>query len=57
MNAPVWLSLPDAARRAGIGWRRLLGLIRSGAVPAHLCGGRRWFVRAEDVRALRRRPR
>ena len=53
-----WLSLPKVARRLGITGEAALALIKSGALPAKLFAGCRWFVALDDldVYQIRRQP-
>jgi hypothetical protein len=55
-----WVSLPKVARRLGLSGEAALALIKSGALPARLVGGVRWFVDIADLDAFvirRHQPR
>ena len=52
--------MPKVARRLGITGEAALAFIKSGALPARLVGGARWFVALDDLDAFqirRQQPR
>ncbi len=44
-----WLPLPTVARRLGLRFDTVITLIRTRKLEGRLCGGRRWFVRADSL--------
>ena len=47
--ARKWVSLPKVAKRLSLTGEAALALIKSGALPARLVGGMRWFVDRADL--------
>jgi hypothetical protein len=48
-----WIPLPDAARRLGLRFDSVIGLIHTGYLVGYLACGRRWFVRRDSLERYR----